>query len=37
MSNNQPTLIAFSVREREGKQSVWTKIGAAFPHGTGYR
>ena len=35
MSNNQPTLIAFSVREREGKQAIWTKIGAAFPHGKG--
>ena len=35
MSNNQPTLIAFCVREREGKQAIWTKIGAAFPHGKG--
>jgi hypothetical protein len=36
MSNTQPTLIAFSVKERgEGKQAIWTKIGAAFPHGTG--
>ena len=36
MSNTQPTLIAYSVRERgEGKQAIWTKIGAAFPHGNG--
>ena len=35
MSNTQPTLIAYSVKEREGKQAIWTKIGAAFPHGKG--
>ena len=35
MSNSQPTLIAYSVKEREGKQAIWTKIGAAFPHGKG--
>jgi hypothetical protein len=35
MSTTQPTLIAYSVREREGKQAIWTKIGAAFPHGAG--
>jgi hypothetical protein len=34
--SNQPTMIAYSVRERgEGKQAIWTKIGAAFPHGNG--
>lgn len=36
MSNNQPTLIAYSVKERgEGKKAIWTKIGAAFPHENG--
>jgi hypothetical protein len=35
MSTTQPTLIAYSVKEREGKQAIWTKIGAAFPHGKG--
>ena len=35
MSNTQPTLIAYSVKEREGKQAIWTKIGAAFTHGKG--
>ncbi|GLR89756.1 hypothetical protein [Bradyrhizobium iriomotense] len=35
MTNTQPTLIAFSVKEREGKPAIWTKIGAAFPHGKG--
>jgi hypothetical protein len=35
MSNTQPTLIAYSVKEREGKQAIWAKIGAAFPHGKG--
>jgi hypothetical protein len=32
MSNNKPTLIAYSVRERgKGKKDVWTRIGAAWP------
>ena len=31
-----PTFIAFSVKQRgEGKQDIWTKIGAAFPHSKG--
>ena len=33
--SKKPTLIAYSVREREGQKAVWTKIGAAWPHGTG--
>ena len=33
--SKQPTLIAYSVREREGQKAVWTKIGAAWPHGNG--
>jgi len=35
MSNKQPTLIAYSVKEREGKKGIWTKIGACFPHENG--
>jgi hypothetical protein len=36
MSTTQPSLIAYSVKQRgEGKQAIWTKIGAAFPHGKG--
>ena len=35
MSKSQPTFIAFSVKEREGKPAIWTKIGACFPHGKG--
>lgn len=35
MSNSQPTLIAYSVKDRDGKDDIWTKIGAAFPHGKG--
>jgi hypothetical protein len=36
MSNTQPTLIAYSLKERDkGKDDIWTKIGAAFPHGKG--
>jgi hypothetical protein len=36
MSNKKPTLIAYSVRERgEGQKAIWTRIGAAWPHGNG--
>jgi hypothetical protein len=35
MSNEKPTLIAYSVREREGQKAIWTRIGAAWPHGKG--
>jgi hypothetical protein len=36
MSNNQRTLFAYSVKERgEGRQAIWTKIGAVFEHGKG--
>jgi hypothetical protein len=35
MSNEKPTLIAYSVREREAKKAIWTRIGAAWPHGKG--
>lgn len=31
MTNTQPTYYAYSVKEREGKSSIWTKIGAVFP------
>jgi hypothetical protein len=33
--SKKPTLIAYSIREREGQKAVWTRIGAAWPHGTG--
>ena len=36
MSSNQPTFIAYSVKERgKGKPAIWTKIGAVFPHEKG--
>lgn len=35
MSTTQPTFIAYSVKERDGKKNIWTKIGAVFPHGKG--
>jgi hypothetical protein len=35
MSNKKPTLIAYSIREREGQKAIWTRIGAAWPHGKG--
>ena len=31
--SKKPTLIAYSVREREGQKAIWTRIGAAWPHG----
>jgi hypothetical protein len=33
--SKKPTLFAYSVREREGQKSVWTRIGAAWPHDKG--
>ena len=33
--SNQPTLIAYTVKSRKGQKSVWTKIGAAWPHNSG--
>jgi len=35
MSNKQPTLIAYSVKPREGKQDFFRRIGAAFLHEKG--
>ena len=35
--SKKPTLIAYSVKEREGQKAIWTKIGAAWPHGSGRR
>jgi hypothetical protein len=35
MSSKKPTLIAYTVREREGQKAIWTRIGAAWPHGKG--
>jgi hypothetical protein len=33
--SKKPALIAYSVREHEGQKAVWTRIGAAWPHGNG--
>ena len=33
--SKKPTLIAYSVREREGQKAIWTRIGAAWPHEDG--
>ena len=36
MSNKKPTLIAYTVKDRgEGQKGIWTRIGAAWPHGGG--
>ncbi len=37
-STKKPSHIAYSIRQREGKESKWTEIGVAFPHkdGKGY-
>ena len=34
-TTKKPPFIAYSVREREGKDSKWTEIGVAFPHKDG--
>jgi hypothetical protein len=33
--SKKPALIAYTVKEREGQKAIWTRIGAAWPHGTG--
>jgi hypothetical protein len=34
--SKQPTLIAYTLKDRgEGQKAIWTRIGAAWPHGTG--
>jgi hypothetical protein len=36
MSNKKPTLIAYTVKDRgKGQNAIWTRIGAAWPHGSG--
>jgi hypothetical protein len=34
-ATRKPSYIAYSIREREGKDSKWTEIGVAFPHKDG--
>jgi hypothetical protein len=34
-SPKKPSHTAYSIREREGKDSKWTEIGVAFPHRDG--
>ena len=34
-TSKQPTHIAYQVREREGQDSIWTRIGAAWQHKDG--
>jgi hypothetical protein len=34
-SSKKPSHIAYSIREREGKDSKWTEIGVAFAHEDG--
>jgi hypothetical protein len=34
-ATKRPSHIAYSIREREGKDSKWTEIGVAFPHKDG--
>jgi hypothetical protein len=34
--SKKPTLIAYTVKERgEGQKAIWTRIGGAWPHGSG--
>jgi hypothetical protein len=30
-----PSHIAYTVRDREGSKSIWTRIGAVWPHADG--
>ena len=34
-STKKPSHVAYSIRQREGKDSKWTEIGVAFPHKDG--
>ena len=34
-STKKPSHVAYSIREREGKDSKWTEIGVAFAHKDG--
>jgi hypothetical protein len=34
-ASKSPSYIAFQVRDREGKDSFWNRIGAAFAHADG--
>ncbi|MGH7172936.1 MAG: hypothetical protein ACRELG_21860 [Gemmataceae bacterium] len=34
-TSKKPAFIAYSIREREGKDSKWTEIGVAFAHDDG--
>jgi hypothetical protein len=29
---NPPSHVAYQIREREGKKSIWTRIGSAWAH-----
>ena len=34
--SKKPTLIAYSVKDRgQDQKAIWTRIGAAWPHGSG--
>ena len=34
-TSKKPAYVAYSIREREGKDAKWTEIGVAFPHKDG--
>jgi hypothetical protein len=34
-TSHKPAFYAYTVKDREGKDAIWTKIGAAFPHQDG--
>ena len=33
--SKKPTLIAYTVKSREGQKAIWTRIGAAWSHDSG--
>ena len=34
-ASKQPSHVAYQVRNREGKTSIWTRIGTVWPHADG--
>ena len=34
-TSKSPTLVAYQVRDREGRKSFWTRIGVAWAHADG--
>jgi hypothetical protein len=33
--SDKPTLVAYTVKDRENRKAIWTRVGAAWRHGRG--